>query len=151
MKIALAADHGGFERKETIKLFLTERGHEVRDFGCFSKDSVDYPDFAFPAAEAVADQSCDFGILVCTTGVGMSISANKVPGVRCALCEDAEVAVLSRQHNNANMLALGAKLVSDERAKEIVSAWLETPFEGGRHQRRVNKIMKYDTCRNREE
>ena len=151
MKIALAADHGGFERKESIRSHLTEMGYDVQDFGCFSAESVDYPDYAFPAAEAVANGACEFGIVVCTTGVGVSICANKVRGVRCALCSDPEVAALSRRHNDANMLALGAKHVSEEQAMEIVRVWLETPHDGGRHARRVLKITEYERAKKREE
>lgn len=148
--IALACDHGGFERKETIRRFLTENGYQAKDFGCYSKESADYPDFALPAANAVASGECECGILVCTTGVGMCIAANKVRGVRCALCVNKDMAMLSRQHNDANMLALGARLVTDDEAKELVRAWLAASFEGGRHERRVQKITEYESNRKRE-
>lgn len=140
MKIAMACDHGGLELKETIKQHLTERGFEVEDFGTYTKDSCDYPDYARPAAEAVASGACERGILVCTTGIGVSITANKVRGVRCALLSDPVSARLTRQHNDTNMMALGQGFVGPMLALQIVDTWLDTAFEGGRHQRRVDKI-----------
>lgn len=141
MKIAMACDHGGLELKETIKAHLTERGFEVEDFGTYSKDSCDYPDYARPAAEAVASGACERGILVCTTGIGVSITANKVKGIRCALLSDPVSARLTRQHNDTNMMALGQGFVGPMLALQIVDIWLDTAFEGGRHQRRVDKMM----------
>lgn len=140
MKIAMACDHGGLELKETIKQHLTERGFEVEDFGTYTKDSCDYPDYARPAAEAVASGACERGILVCTTGIGVSITANKVRGVRCALLSDPVSARLTRQHNDTNMMALGQGFVGPMLALQIVDTWIDTAFEGGRHQRRVDKI-----------
>ncbi|MGM9599360.1 MAG: ribose 5-phosphate isomerase B [Faecousia sp.] len=141
MKIAMACDHGGLELKETIKKHLEQRGFEVADFGTYSKDSCDYPDYARPAAEAVASGECERGILVCTTGIGVSITANKVKGVRCALLSDPVSARLTRQHNDTNMMALGQGFVGPMLALQIVDTWLDTAFEGGRHQRRIDKMM----------
>ena len=141
MKIAMACDHGGLELKETIKKHLEQRGFEVADFGTYSKDSCDYPDYARPAAEAVASGECERGILVCTTGIGVSITANKVKGVRCALLSDPVSARLTRQHNDTNMMALGQGFVGPMLALQIVDTWLDSAFEGGRHQRRIDKMM----------
>lgn len=138
--IALACDHGGLELKEEIKRHLDGRGLAYRDFGTNSKESCDYTDYAAPAAKAVASGECTRGILVCTTGIGVSITANKVKGVRCALLSDLMSARLTRQHNDTNMMALGAGVVGTKLALEIVDTWLNTEFEGGRHQRRVDKI-----------
>lgn len=140
MKIAIACDHGGLNLKTAIKKHLLELGHEVEDFGCDTHDSCDYPDYALPAAEAVACGKCERGILVCSTGIGVSIVANKVPGVRCAHCHDTYCAEFTRLHNNANMLALGEKVVGEGYAMKIVDIFLKTEFEGGRHSRRVDKI-----------
>ncbi|MGN0823488.1 MAG: ribose 5-phosphate isomerase B [Candidatus Coproplasma sp.] len=140
MKIALACDHGGLNLKKAIIAYLTENGYEYVDFGTNSLDSCDYPDFALPAAEAVASGECDKGILVCSTGIGVSIVANKVPGVRCAHCHDAYCAKFTRLHNDANVLAMGEKVVGVGYALQIVETFLTTEFEGGRHQRRVDKI-----------
>ena len=139
--IALACDHGGYTLKETIKKHLLEQGYEVRDFGTNSLDSCDYPDYGAPAARAVAGGECDRGILICTTGIGMSMVANKIRGIRCGLCSDPLSASLTRRHNNTNVLALGAGIVGSNLAREIVDTWLNTAFEGGRHQRRVDKVM----------
>ena len=139
--IAIACDHGGYELKETVKAHLQEKGYEVRDFGTNSLDSCDYPDFGAPAARAVASGECEKGILICTTGIGMSMVANKTPGIRCALCSDPLSASLTRRHNNTNMLALGAGVIGPNLALEIVDVWLTTDFEGGRHQRRIDKVM----------
>lgn len=141
MKIAIACDHGGYALKETIKQHLLEGGHTVTDFGTDSLDSCDYPDYAAPAAKAVAAGDCDRGVLICTTGIGVSMVANKVKGVRCALCHDPLSASLTRRHNNANVLAMGAGIIGPNLAREIVDVWLATDFEGGRHQRRVDKLM----------
>ncbi len=141
MKIALACDHGGLELKLKIKEHLIERGFEVEDFGTHTKDSCDYPDYAAPAAKAVASGECDRGILVCTTGIGVSITANKMRGIRCALLSDTVSARMTRQHNNTNMMALGQGVVGEKLALEIVDIWLDTAFDGGRHQRRIDKMM----------
>ena len=140
MKIALACDHGGLNLKKSIIAYLKEHGYEVVDYGTNTTDSCDYPDYALPAAEAVASGECDKGIVVCSTGIGVSIVANKVPGVRCAHCHDTYCAKFTRLHNNANMLALGEKVVGAGYALQIVEAFLTTEFEGGRHERRVDKI-----------
>ena len=141
MKISMGCDHGGFGLKEDIKSFLIEQGHEVEDFGCYGKESCDYPEFAEAAARAVAEGKCERGIVICTTGIGISISANKVRGVRCALCGDPWSAEMTRRHNDANMLAMGAGVVGPLLARQIVTAFLGYDFEGGRHQRRVDKMM----------
>ncbi len=143
MKISLGADHRGFELKEEIKKYLIELGHEVTDFGTDSTEAVDYPDFGFRVAESVARGESDFGITFCWTGNGMNIVANKVKGVRSALCLNDEMAMLTRAHNNANVLALASKFVSEEMAKRILDVWMATDFEGGRHIPRVEKINNY--------
>ena len=146
MKIALACDHGGYALKEKIKGWLQEAGYPVRDFGCYSAESVDYSDYAIPAAEAVAAGQADRAILICTTGIGVCISANKVRGVRCALCADTMTARMTREHNDTNALAMGAGVVGENLAKEILFTWLETPFSGAaRHQRRIDKISAYES------
>ena len=139
--IAIGCDHGAFALKEKLKEHLTARGLEYKDFGTYSLDSCDYPDFGAAAAKAVASGECDRGIVMCTTGIGISISANKVKGIRCALLSDKMSARLTRQHNDTNMMAIGAAVVGEKLALEIVDVWLDTAFEGGRHQRRVDKIM----------
>lgn len=144
MKIAVACDHGGLNLKREIIRYLDEHGHQTVDYGCDSFDSCDYPDFALPAAEAVAGGECDRGIVVCSTGIGVSIVANKVPGVRCAHCHDSYCAEFTRLHNDANMLALGEKVVGVGYALKIVQTFLETKFEGGRHQRRIDKITRIE-------
>lgn len=141
MKISIACDHGGYDLKEVVKAWLIENGHEVIDFGTNDKNSCDYPDFGRKAAEAVKDNIVDRGIVICTTGIGMSIVANKVKKVRCALVSNTEAASLTRRHNDTNVLALGAKFTPNELAIEITKIWLETEFEGGRHIRRVEKMM----------
>jgi len=141
MKLSMACDHGGFALKEDVKAWLTEQGHEITDCGCYNTDSCDYPDFAEAAARAVAEGTCEKGIVICTTGIGISISANKVKGVRCALCGDPWSAEMTRRHNDANMLAMGAGVVGPLMARQIVTAFLTHEFEGGRHQRRVDKMM----------
>lgn len=140
MKVAIASDHAGFELKKEISLWLKSLEHQVLDFGTFSSESVDYPDYAFPASEAVAGGIADFGILICGTGTGMSITANKVIGIRAASCTSVEMAKMARSHNNANILAMGSRLISEDLAKEIVREFLETEFEGGRHMIRIEKI-----------
>ncbi len=144
MKISLGCDHGGLELKDAIKQHLLDRGFEVKDCGTFTKDSCDYPDYARPAAEAVASGECEKGIVVCTTGIGVSITANKVKGVRCALLSDLMSAKMTRQHNNTNMMALGQGVVGPMLALQIVDTWLDTEFEGGRHQRRIDKMMEIE-------
>ncbi len=138
--IAIACDHGGYALKEDVKKHLAEKGLECKDFGTYSLDSCDYPDYAAPAAQAVASGECDRGIVICTTGIGVSIVANKVPGIRCALCSDPLSARMTRLHNDTNVLAMGAGVIGKNLALEIVDIWLGTEFEGGRHQRRVDKI-----------
>ena len=140
MKIALACDHGGLNLKGEIIGYLKEHGYEFEDFGTYTKDSCDSHDSALPAAEAVAAGKCDLGIVVCSTGIGVSIVANKVPGIRCAHCHDTYCAEFTRLHNNANMLAMGEKVVGAGYALKIVEKFLTTQFEGGRHSRRVGKI-----------
>jgi ribose 5-phosphate isomerase B len=138
--IALGSDHGGFDLKEKVKAYLDKEGIAYHDYGCSSKDSCDYPLFAKAAAEAVASGECEKGIVICTTGIGISIAANKVKGIRCALCADSLSAEMTRRHNDANMLAMGAGIVGPNLAERIVEVFLNTPFEGGRHQRRVDLI-----------
>lgn len=145
VRVAIGADHGGFRLKEALKKLLEELGHEVRDFGPERGDaSVDYPDFALPLARAVAAGEWDRGILICGTGIGMSIAANKVPGVRCALAHDVYSARMTREHNDSNVLALGERVIGVGLAEEIVRVWLSTPFSGGRHQRRLDKICSWE-------
>ncbi len=139
--ISIGSDHGGYELKVEVMKHLKERGFECKDYGCYSLDSCDYPEFGRAAAMAVASGECEKGIVICTTGIGISIAANKVKGVRCALCTSTELAKMTRLHNNANMLALGASAVSKELAMEIVDMFLDTEFSGEeRHQRRIDKI-----------
>lgn len=140
MKLALAADHGAFELKESIKKHLEEKGIEYEDFGCYSKESVDYPRFAFKAAKAVADKKCDLGVLCCTTGLGMSMAANKVKGIRAAVCTNEMLAEMTRRHNNANVICMGQNVVSMELANTLVDIFISTDFDGGRHERRVNLL-----------
>jgi ribose 5-phosphate isomerase B len=140
MKIALASDHAGFSEKEKLKPLLTELGIDYSDLGTVSEDSVDYPDYARKVAEKVAAGHVDQGVLVCGSGTGMAITANKVPGVRAAVAWSEEIARLARQHNDANVLALGARTTPPGEIPNIVRAWFETPFEGGRHTKRVEKI-----------
>ena len=141
MKIAIGSDHGGYDLKEQVKTWLQEMGHEVEDFGCHGKESCDYPDFGAAAARAVASGACEKGVVICTTGIGISITANKVRGVRCALCSDPWSAEMTRRHNDANMLAMGAGVAGPLLARQILEAFLTHDFEGGRHQRRVDKMM----------
>ncbi|HEV8473740.1 MAG TPA: ribose 5-phosphate isomerase B [Methylomirabilota bacterium] len=145
--IAIGADHAGFALKQELKAWLTARGHQVLDHGTHSTDSVDYPDYAASVASAVRDGGAQRGVLVCGSGIGMAIAANKVAGVRAAVAGDAETARLSREHNDTNVLALGARLTAPARATEVVQTWLETAFEGGRHARRVDKLARLDGAR----
>lgn len=144
MKIAIGCDHGGFILKENLKKFLEEKGHEVTDYGTYSTDSVDYPDYAYKVAIGVSNKTFDRGVVVCSTGIGVSITANKVKNVRCALVHDLQTASLTRQHNDTNVIAFGAKIISEELAKQILDIWLNTEFEGGRHIRRVNKMSEIE-------
>jgi ribose 5-phosphate isomerase B len=140
--LALGSDHAGYELKELLKKYLTDKGFEVKDFGTGSDKSVDYPDFAHPVAKVVNDNEIETGILICGSGNGVSIVANKYPRVRAALCWRPELAELARLHNNANILSLPARFISFEEAIKIVDLFLSTPFEGGRHQKRIDKISK---------
>ena len=140
MRIALGSDHGGYALKCKIKEHLESRGYECVDFGCHSLESCDYPDFGEAAARAVAAGDCPRGIVICTTGIGISIAANKVQGIRCAHCADSLEAEMTRRHNDANMLAIGAGFTGKNLAERMVEVFLSTDFEGGRHERRVNKL-----------
>ncbi len=144
MKISIGCDHGAYALKEHLKDCLTRQGHEVVDCGTDSADSCDYPIFAKAAAQQVASGACERGIVLCTTGIGVSMCANKVRGVRCALCHDPLSAEMTRRHNDANMLAMGAGIVGRNMAERIVEVFLSTEFEGGRHQRRVNEMMELE-------
>ena len=143
-KIAIGSDHGGFELKEEIKNFLLKEGYEVKDFGTNSNSSCDYPDYAIPVAEAVVAKEFEFGILICGTGIGIGIAANKVPGVRAALCSDTFSAHATREHNNANILTLGQRVVGPGLALDIVKTFFFFFFEGGRHQNRIDKIEEIE-------
>ncbi|MDF2720360.1 MAG: ribose 5-phosphate isomerase [Paenibacillus sp.] len=145
MKIAIGADHAGFRLKDDIIKVLQSEGHEVEDFGCHSPDSIDYPDYALPVCERVISGDADKGILICGTGIGMSIAANKVPGIRCALVHDLFSAKATREHNDSNVLALGERVTGPGVALEIVKVWLSTEFSGGsRHQNRISKIEQLE-------
>ena len=144
MKIAMGSDHGGFALKQHLKTYLENKGCLVEDCGTDSTQSCDYPDFGRLAAEAVASGRCERGIVICTTGIGISISANKVKGIRCALCSEPLSAEMTRRHNDANMLALGGGMIGPNMAERIVDVFLSTAFEGGRHQRRVDKVMSIE-------
>ena len=146
LRIAIATDHAGLSLKESLRIWLQET-HEVEDFGTHTSDSMDYPDTGLAAAGAVGNGTCECGILICGSGLGMSIVGNKVPGVRAALCHTREYAVLSRQHNNANVLVLAGRFIAPHYARQIVTDWLNTPFEGDRHQKRIDKITQYETTR----
>ena len=142
MKIAIGCDHGALALKEKMRAHLEALGHEVKDFGTYSLDSCDYPDFAAPAAKAVASGECDKGIVMCTTGIGVSITCNKVKGIRCALLSDVMSARMTREHNDTNMMAIGAAVTGELLALEIADTWLNTEFSHGeRHQRRIDKMM----------
>ena len=140
MKIALGSDHAGFELKEDLRSFLGERQVEILDLGTFSEAPVDYPDVAIKVAEEVSRGEVERGLLICGTGIGMSMVANRFAGVRAALCHDVYTARMSREHNNANILALGGRVIGKGLAREILKVWLETEFQGGRHEKRLNKI-----------
>lgn len=140
MTIALASDHAGFNVKQAVQLFLEDNGAKVKDFGCFSTESCDYPDFAHPMAAAVEKGEFDFGVAVCSTGNGIQMTCNKHQGIRAALCWDKKIAELARQHNNANVLCLPASYIPADKVLDIVRVFFQTDFEGGRHERRVNKI-----------
>ena len=144
MKIALGCDHGGIAIKPSVLKVLEENGIEVVDFGCFDTSSVDYPDYALKVAEAVSQGDVEKGIILCGTGIGISIAANKVKGVRAAVCHDLFTAQMCAQHNDANILAMGGRVVSEELAEQMTQIWLDTPFEGGRHSGRVNKITEIE-------
>ncbi|MET1181484.1 ribose 5-phosphate isomerase B [Peribacillus simplex] len=144
MKVAIASDHGGIHIREEIRNLLNELQIPFEDFGCECSTSVDYPDYALPVAEKVARGEFDRGILICGTGIGMSIAANKVKGIRCALVHDVYSAKLTRQHNDTNMLAMGERVIGPGLAREIVQTWLTSEFEGGRHQNRIGKIAEYE-------
>ena len=138
MKIAIGSDHGGFDMKEIVATFLRDLGHEVEDVGCYSRDSVDYPEIADKVCTLVQDGTCLQGILICGTGIGVSIAANRHRDIRAALCHEAYTARMSRQHNNANILCFGGRVLGIEIALDVVGTWVETAFEGGRHQRRID-------------
>ncbi|MDD2190272.1 MAG: ribose 5-phosphate isomerase B [Eubacteriales bacterium] len=140
MKIALAADHGGFELKEKVKAYLQDKDHDVLDLGCNTDESVDYPSYGKACGEAVASGEAERGIVICGTGIGISIAANKVKGIRCALCTSLFMAEMSRKHNDSNILSLGGRILEHDFALNIVEVWLSTEFEGGRHQRRVDLL-----------
>ena len=139
--IGLASDHAGFELKQYVKQWLEAKGWEYKDFGTFSSDSCDYPDYASKAAKAVASGECEKGVVVCGTGIGVSITCNKVDGIRCALCHDVFSAKATRAHNDTNMIAMGQRVIGEGLAVEILNAWLHTDFEGGRHVKRIEKMM----------
>lgn len=145
MKIAIGSDHRGYQAKEKIKTMLASKGHEVLDFGTNAPNGCDYPDLAYPTCKAINQGKADLGILLCGSGIGMSVSANKVRGIRAALCHDELTAEMSRRHNNANVLCLPADLIGEELMRRIVEVWLKSSFEGGRHERRVRKIAEYET------
>ena len=140
MKIAFGCDHGGYELKQELMKWAQEQGHEVKDVGCYNMDSCDYPDFGEAVARAVASGECERGVVMCTTGIGISISANKVAGIRCALCGDLWSAEMTRRHNNANVLCLGGRVLTEEQAVSLAKLFVSTPFEGGRHQRRIDMM-----------
>ena len=143
-KIAIASDHGGFDLKESIIAHLLNTVWEVDDLGPHSRDSVDYPDYGVKLVEEVAEKKVDRGIVICGTGIGMSIVVNRFPGIRGTLCSDVFTARLCREHNNSNILVMGGRVIGEGLAAEIVNTWLNTPFEGGRHQRRLDKISQID-------
>ncbi|MDD6564930.1 MAG: ribose 5-phosphate isomerase B [Clostridiales bacterium] len=143
--IAIGCDHGGFELKEHIKKHLDEIGEEYKDYGTYSEESVDYPDCAAPVCRAIQDKTADKGILICGTGIGISIAANKHKGIRAALCSDVYSAKMTKQHNNANIICLGGRVTGRELAFMIVDTWLATEFEGGRHEARIEKIHKIES------
>ena len=143
-KIAISSDHGGYDLKKDILIFLTELGYEVDDLGPKNHDSVDYPDYGIGLAKIVAEGKVPRGIVICGTGIGMSIVVNRFPGIRGTLCSDVYTAKLCREHNDSNILIMGGRVVGHGLAREIVKVWLSTPFEGGRHQKRLDKITQFD-------
>ncbi|SEO23241.1 ribose 5-phosphate isomerase B [Amphibacillus marinus] len=145
MKVVMASDHGGYQLANEIEAFLQDLGATVTHLGSKGADSVDYSDYGIPAAEKVANGEFDRGIVICGTGIGMSIAANKVKGIRCALVHDVYTARVTREHNNSNMLAMGARVIGVDLAKEIVKTWIKSDFEGGRHQRRIEKVANYES------
>lgn len=146
MKIGIGSDHGGYELKEYIKEYFEKEHIQYIDYGTYSLDSVDYPDFGKKVSEAVVSGEVDRGIVICGTGIGISIACNKIKGIRCALCSDTYSARMSREHNDANVLALGGRVLGKDLALEIVSVWLKTDFAGGRHARRIGKISEIEGC-----
>ena len=146
-KVAVGCDHGGFILKEAVVDELKKLGAEVVDFGCFSTESVDYPEYGLKVANAVAQQRCDLGVVMCGTGIGISIAANKVKGIRCAVCTNTFMAEMTRRHNNANVIALGGRVITPDEAREIVKAWYTATYEGGRHQRRLDMISDIENGR----
>ncbi len=144
MKVALGCDHGGFGIKEAVRKYLEERGVEYEDFGCYSTESVDYAPIAAKVARSVADGKADYGVLMCSTGIGISIAANKVKGIRAAVCTNAHCATMTRRHNNANILCMGGQVVDKETALQMVGIFLDTGFDGGRHVRRIGQIAQIE-------
>jgi ribose 5-phosphate isomerase B len=140
MKLAVASDHAGFGLKEEIKDLLEKEGHDVEDFGCYNEESCDYPDFSRKLCDAVLRSVCERGVLVCGSGLGMSYAANRNKGIRAALCVNTEMAKMSRAHNDSNVLVLGARIIESDDARDILHAWIQTPFDGGRHLRRIRKM-----------
>jgi ribose 5-phosphate isomerase B len=151
MKVAIGSDHAGYRLKEEVKALLQEMGIEHTDYGCMTEDSCDYPDIAAPVAQAVASGEVDRGILICGTGIGMSIAANKIRGIRASLCHDMFSARMTREHNNSNVLAIGARVIGSGLALEIAKIWLTTEYQGGRHGRRLAKISLMETPMDEEE
>ena len=145
MKVAIGSDHRGYHAKEQIKRMLTQMGHDVVDFGMRSDHSTDYPDYALPVCAALRDGKVDRGILMCGSGIGMCMTANKIDGIRAALCHDELTAEMSRRHNNANVLCMGGDLLGDELMRRMIEVWMTTEFDGGRHERRVKKVMQVET------
>lgn len=142
--LAIGSDHGGYELKEHIKKYLEEKGVEYKDFGCYDESSVDYPDIAEALCKSINDKECENGILVCGTGIGISIAANKIDGIRAAHCHDVYSAEMTKRHNNANVICMGGRVIGRELAFKIIDAWLGAEFEGGRHQTRIDKIHKLE-------
>ena len=142
--IALGADHAGYRLKERLRAYLKDKGYQVEDLGTYSEQSTDYPDVAAKVAEQIQTQKAKFGLLVCGTGIGMAIAANKMNGIRASACNDTLAALMSRSHNNANVLTLGSRMVDEPTARNILDVWLSVPFTGGRHQRRVRKIQNLE-------
>lgn len=144
MNIAIGSDHRGFKHKEAINKFLAKLGYQVVDYGCYSEEPCDYPDFGLAVAQSVSEGMSEYGVLICATGIGMAIVANKLPKVRAAVCWDQETVLASRQHNSANILCLGSKYLEIKAMEELIQLWLKTAFEGGRHLRRTDKIVQIE-------